>query len=64
MRVSLALDEISPVQPWVLSVCNTGGREPQEVRSYWNDKGVADSAGNRYSNVYSCIIGAPVAQPG
>ena len=52
MLVSLASDAISPVQFCCLSVCNTGVREPQEVRSYRSDKGVADSAGNRYSNVY------------
>jgi hypothetical protein len=47
-----------------LSVCNTGVWEPQEVRSYWRDKWVADPAGNRYSNVHLSVIGAPVAQPG
>jgi hypothetical protein len=51
MLVSLASDDMSPVQLCCLSVCNTGVREPQEVRSYWSDKRVADSAGNRYSNV-------------
>ena len=51
MLVSLASDDMSPVQLCCLSVCNTGVREPQEVRSYWSDKRVADSAGNRYGNV-------------
>ena len=52
MLASLASDDMSPVQLCCLSVCNTGVRESQEVRSYWSDKGVADCAGNRYSNVY------------
>ena len=51
MRASLASDDMFPVQLCCLSVCNTGVREPQEVRSYWSDKEVADSAENRYSNV-------------
>ena len=51
MLASLASDAMSPVQLCCLSVCNTSIREPQEVRSSWSDKGVADSAGNRYSNV-------------
>jgi hypothetical protein len=51
MLVSLASDAMSPVQFCCLSVCNTGVRELQEVGSYWTDKGVADSAGNRYSNI-------------
>ena len=52
MLTSLASDDTSPVQLCCLSVCNTGIWEPQEVGSYWSDKGVADSAGNRYSNVH------------
>jgi hypothetical protein len=52
MLASLASDDTSPVQLCCLSVCNTSVREPQEVGSYWSDKRVADSAGNRYSNVY------------
>jgi hypothetical protein len=52
MLASRASDNTSPVQLCRLSVCNTGVREPQEVGSYWRDKGVADSAENRYSNVY------------
>jgi hypothetical protein len=52
MLASLASDDRSPLQLCCLSVCNTGIREPQEVRAYWSDKEVADSAGNRYSNVY------------
>ena len=59
-----ASDDTSPVQLCRLSVCTTGVREPQEVGSHWRDKGVADSAENRYSNGYVCVIGAPVAQPG
>jgi|KBSSwiStaDraftv2_1062776.scaffolds.fasta_scaffold204593_3 hypothetical protein len=51
MLVSLASDDISPVQLCGLSVCNTGVQELQEVRLHWSDKGVADSAENRYSNV-------------
>jgi len=51
MLASLASDDMSPVQLCCLSVCNTGIWESQEVGSYWSDKGVADSAGNRYSNV-------------
>jgi hypothetical protein len=50
MLASLASDAISPVQLCCL-LCNTGVRELQEVRSYWSDKGVADSAGKRYSSV-------------
>jgi hypothetical protein len=53
MLASLASDDTSPVQLCYLSVCNTSIREPQEASSYWRDKGVADSAGNRYSNVYA-----------
>ena len=52
MLTSLAADDTSPVQLCCLSVCNTGVREPQEGRSHWSDKGVANSAGNRYSNVH------------
>jgi len=51
MLASLASDDMSPIQLCGLSVCNTGVWKPQEVRSYWSDKWVADSAGNRYSNV-------------
>lgn len=51
MFASLVSEDTSPIQFCYLSVCNTGIREPQEVGSYWSDKGVADSAGNRYSNV-------------
>ncbi len=36
MLTSLASDDMSPVQLCCLSVCNTGVREPQEVRSYWS----------------------------
>jgi hypothetical protein len=53
MLARLALDDTSPLQLCCLSVCNTGVRESQEASSYWSDKGVADSAGNRYSNVYA-----------
>ena len=52
MLANPASHDMSPIQLCCLSVCNTGVREPQEVRSYQSDKGVADSAGNRYSNVY------------
>jgi|RhiMetdeSRZDD1v2_1073273.scaffolds.fasta_scaffold24960_4 hypothetical protein len=51
MLASLASDDRSPIQLGCLSVCNTGGRESQEGRSYRSDKGVADCAGNRYSNM-------------
>ncbi len=52
MLTNPASDDMAPIQLYCLSVCNTGVREPQEVRAYRRDKGVADSAGNRYSNVY------------
>ena len=58
MLASLASDDMSPVQLCCLSVCNTGVREPQEVHSYWSDKGVADSVGNRYST-YACESSVP-----
>jgi hypothetical protein len=58
MRASLASDDMSPIQLCCLSVCNTGVREPQEVRSYWSDKEVADSTENRYSNV-RCELSVP-----
>ena len=52
MLASLAVDALPPAQLRDLAVCNIDARELQEVRSYWSDKGVADSAGNRYSNVW------------
>jgi len=52
MLASLASDDRSPIQHCYLSVCNTGVWKPQEGRSHWSDKVVADSAGNQYSNVY------------
>ena len=52
MLTNPASDAMTPRQLYCLSVCNTGVWEPQEVRAYRRDKGVADSAGNRYSNMY------------
>jgi hypothetical protein len=40
MLVSLTSDDMSPVQLCCLSVCNTGVREPQEVRSLGGTKGL------------------------